>query len=630
MSEVLAQTEAVATLDRAARRADHQAWWHAFWARSWIHVHDRAPTPPLATRAPLRLGDGPCGSSRWQGTLHEVRLARGAAPVATWTAPEIGLHPDVDASPGEDLTITLRVRTPPRDDGGFLCCWTTPDRADGLLIDTEPCIPVPPAVVLRITRGDRRWITPQVLRPDTDHLIVVTIVGGVASLILDGVPVPLREPDPATPGHDVAQGYALQRFLTACAGRGAFPIKFNGSLFTVGWDGRPGDADYRRWGPGYWWQNSRLPYLAACTAGDDELLEPFFRMCDDVLAVSRHRTQRYFGIDGAYLPECVYTWGAVFMESYGWAETAAQRTDKLQVSGYHKREWVAGLELAWMQLERFDHTGNTAEFHRRILPTALAVLRFFDGYYRPGPDGRLVMHPAQALEMWWDVTNPAPEIAGLQAVTERLLALPDALVPAADRAWLAAFRQRIPDLPVAEVDGHRLLTAAGAIHSPKRNVEHPELYAVFPFRRITAGHPDAPLAVEALRRRLDRGCYGWRQDDLFMAGLGLAREARDGLVSRARQRSPCRFPAFWGPNFDWTPDQDHGGVLMRTIQQMLLQTDGRRIRLLPAWPQEWDVDFRLHAPFGTVITGRVEGGTLASWTITPSERAADVEVGVPS
>ena len=31
----------------------------------------------------------------------------------------------------------------------------------------------------------------------------------------------------------VSRAYALQRFITACAGRGAYPIKFNGSLFTV-------------------------------------------------------------------------------------------------------------------------------------------------------------------------------------------------------------------------------------------------------------------------------------------------------------------------------------------------------------------------------------------------------------
>jgi hypothetical protein len=68
----------------------------------------------------------------------------------------------------------------------------------------------------------------------------------------------------------VSQMYALQRFVTACAGRGAYPIKYNGSIFTVPSEGAPGDADYRRWGPGYWWQNTRLPYLALCASGDFE------------------------------------------------------------------------------------------------------------------------------------------------------------------------------------------------------------------------------------------------------------------------------------------------------------------------------------------------------------------------
>jgi len=45
-----------------------------------------------------------------------------------------------------------------------------------------------------------------------------------------------------------------------------------------------------------------------------------------------------------------------------------------------------------------------------------------------------VMHPSQALETWWDCTNPMPEIAGLHAVIDRLLALPGDLLPAASRS----------------------------------------------------------------------------------------------------------------------------------------------------------------------------------------------------
>ena len=43
----------------------------------------------------------------------------------------------------------------------------------------------------------------------------------------------------------VTRAYAAQRYLTACAGRGRLPIRFNGSIFTIS---HKGDPDYRRWG----------------------------------------------------------------------------------------------------------------------------------------------------------------------------------------------------------------------------------------------------------------------------------------------------------------------------------------------------------------------------------------------
>ena len=87
-----------------------------------------------------------------------------------------------------------------------------------------------------------------------------------------------------------------------------------------------------------------------------------------------------------------------------------------------------------------------------------------------------------------------------------------------------------------------------------------------------------------------------------------------------------RFPAFWGPNYDWTPDQDHGGVLMKALQAMVMQTDGQRIFLLPAWPKEWNVEFKLHAPQQTVVEGRFWRGQLESLKVTPESRRADVQL----
>jgi hypothetical protein len=314
----------------------------------------------------------------------------------------------------------------------------------------------------------------------------------------------------------------------------------------------------------------------------------------------------------------------VFNETYGW-QPMAERKDPLQASGYHKWEWVAGPELVWMMLDHYEHTLDAALLHQRIVPTADAVLRFFDRYYQTNAQGQLVMHPAQALETWWDCTNPMPELAGLRAITARLLSLPETATPPASRAYWKTFLAKLPPLPTRDTPSGKALAPA-EIFKAKRNVENPELYAVFPFRLCSFEKDNRDLGLQALRQRSDKGNFGWRQDDIFMAYLGLADEARQAIVTRAKRHDKnSRFPAFWGPNYDWVPDQDHGGVLTKTLQAMLLQTDGQRIFLLPAWPKDWNVEFKLHAPHKTVVEGVYRDGKLAFLKVTPESRRTAVE-----
>ena len=390
--------------------------------------------------------------------------------------------------------------------------------------------------------------------------------------------------------------------------------------------GKPGDADYRRWGPGYWWQNTRLPYLSMCTSGDFEMMEPLFRMyIDEVLPLCVYRTRRYLDHGGAYYPECIYFWGDMFSETYGW-QPFEERADKLQASGWHKWEWVCGPELVHMMLDYYDHTLDEEFLAKRVLPGAREVMRFFDEHYPTGDDGRLVMHPSMACETWWKCTNPMPELAGLRANVARLLALSSHLTTDAQRRWWREFQAKLPELPTREVAEGRALAPAAKFEN-KRNSENPELYAVFPFRLVSFEKPNAELGRLALKHRWDRGARGWRQDDLFMAYLGLAADARKNVVARARAKhSGSRFPAFWGPNYDWIPDQDHGGVLMKAVQAMLLQTEGKKIFLLPAWPADWDVEFRLHAPHRTIVEGTVKSGRVTELRVTPTSRRKDVEI----
>jgi len=62
-----------------------------------------------------------------------------------------------------------------------------------------------------------------------------------------------------------------------------------------------------------------------------------------------------------------------------------------------------------------------------------------------------------------------------------------------------------------------------------------------------------------------------------MAYLGRTGEVKEYVVKRARAKhEKSRFPAFWGPNYDWVPDQDHGSILMKALQSRLMQVDGKR------------------------------------------------------
>ena len=90
------------------------------------------------------------------------------------------------------------------------------------------------------------------------------------------------------------------------------------------------------------------------------------------------------------------------------------------------------------------------------------------------------------------------------------------------------------------------------------------------------------------------------------------------------KNSGRRFPAFWGPGYDWVPDHNWGGSGMIGIQEMLLQTDDKKIFLFPAWPKNWDIHLKLHAPYQTTVEAIIKNGKLTYLEVIPKERMKDV------
>lgn len=428
----------------------------------------------------------------------------------------------------------------------------------------------------------------------------------------------------------VSRGYQLQRFINACGGRGRFPIKFNGSIFTV--DAREPnenyDADYRRWGGGYWFQNTRLAYWPMINSGDFDLMEPLFRMYIEALPLALERSRLCFGIEGgAMFPETMTFWGTYLNSNYGYSRGGLQQG--LSENTYIRFYWQGMLELLAILLDAYAVSGDRGLLHEKLLVLAPPFLRFYRGYYKlRDDDGRMLLKPSQALETWQKSVNPAPDIAGLQRVLDGLLRLPETEVPSGLRNEWIEMRQIIPVLPTRSYLSYKRRVVIPALqYDDYRNSENPEMYAVFPYRIYGVGKPDIETGLDTWNARYVKDTGGWRQDAIQAAMLGLSDEARVAVVKNFSSTHPgSRFPAFWGPNFDWIPDQDNGGVACIALQRMLIHYDNGRILLFPAWPQDWDVDFKLYAPGRTTVECSFRNGRIEFLRVSPESRLGDVVV----
>ncbi|MCX7048378.1 MAG: DUF5703 domain-containing protein, partial [Candidatus Sumerlaeota bacterium] len=460
----------------------------------------------------------------------------------------------------------------------------------------------------------------------------------------------------------IARNYQLFRYQLGCNARGEYPTKFNGGNFTFDPSlvskERAYNPDWRAWGGGsFTAQNQRLVYWPMLKSGDADMMLPQLEFYRRALPNAVARVQTYWGHDGCLFTEQIENFGLPFAGGWGWSEpeaTGRQRGQEIpfgdpradavqgynsvvehgvQANGAVSYHWESQLEFSYMMLEHHRFFGADI---KPWLPMIQQSVRFFDEHYqrrerlRSGQPldakGKLVIYPSTSCESYRGARNPADLIAGLSACLEGLLALDDSIVPAADKTYYKGFLSRVPEYTYTEVGGDRILQPA---ESWKRyqNVECPQFYPLFPFNRFMLGRDD----MTVFRNTWKHGKFpknmviSWHQDGIFFARMGQAQEAAD-YNTRKLENSPRRFPTFWGPGHDWVPDHNWGGSGMIGLQEMLLQTDGDHILLLPAWPKDWDVDFKLHAPRNTIVEVIYRAGKVESLKVTPESRRKDIAV----
>ena len=427
----------------------------------------------------------------------------------------------------------------------------------------------------------------------------------------------------------VGRNYQLFRYQLACNAYGTYPTKFNGGLFTFdpGFvnEKRAFSPDFRNWGGGtFTAQNQRLVYFPMLKSGDVDMMRPQFDYYKNLLNNTEWRSRHYWYHGGACFTEQMENFGLPNPSEYSWKRPEGFDPG-MEYNKWLEYQWDTVLEFCFMILEAKRYAGIDVEAYYPLIESSL---RFFEEHYeylalqRGEPvldeNGKMNFYPGSACETYKMAKNASSTLAALHVLSEAFAK--ENISEEAKTHW-QAFKAKLPALPVRTQKGKEMLAPAESWERIN-NTEAPQLYAVWPWRMYRMDSPaaDKNRAVNTYLYDEDvqqfRTYVGWKQYNIFAACLGLTDDAKH-LTLLKFQDSQHRFPSFWGPGFDWTPDHNWGGSAMIGLQEMLLQEkfDGS-LAICPSWPKDWDVHFKLHAPGQTVVEAQWYQGQLQSITKT--------------
>ena len=435
---------------------------------------------------------------------------------------------------------------------------------------------------------------------------------------------------------EITRNYTLFRYMLGCNAYGSVPTKFNGGLFTFDPchidEKQAFTPDYRKWGGGTMTaQNQRLVYWPMLKSGDFDMMSSQFDFYNRMLKNAELRTQVYWQHNGACFCEQIENYGLPNPAEYGFKRP--EWFDKgVEYNAWLEYEWDTILEFCQMILETKNYTNADITPY---LPLIESSLTFFDEHYRQlasrrgrkalDGNGQLVLFPGSACETYKMTNNASSTIAALRTVLENY-GKKDKMLKTIPPIPLRYIEIKDSLNPTASPELKQTISPAVSWERIN-NVETPQLYPVFPWRIYGVGKENLELArntyfydPEAIKFRSH---VGWKQDNIWAACLGLTEEAKRLTLAKL-SNGPHRFPAFWGPGYDWTPDHNWGGSGMIGLQEMLLQTNGEQILLFPAWSKEWDIHFKLHAPGETIVEATLKDGKVTDLKVLPESRKKDI------
>ncbi|WP_405945604.1 glycoside hydrolase family 95 protein [Streptomyces prunicolor] len=378
--------------------------------------------------------------------------------------------------------------------------------------------------------------------------------------------------------------------------------------------------------------NTQQNYWAVESTNLAECHAPLFGLLENLADQGRATAEELYGAPGWVAHTVTNAWGYTAPGSgIGWG---------MNVTG--------GAWLALQLWEHFEYGRDETFLRERAYPVLRGAAEFLLGYAVEEPEqGLLVTGPSESPENWYLAPDGSRCSVSMGATADRVIM--EAVlricsesaellgVDAELRTRIDAARHRLPPLRIGRHGQvQEWLHDYEEAEPSHRHTSH--LSALFPERQITPRDtPDLARAAEVTIERRQQA-PGWEQTEWVEANFTVyysrllngdaALKHLTSLIADASEANLMTFSAggvAGAAQNIYSFDGNSGGTA--GVAEMLLQSDGKDVELLPALPADWPEGSvcGLRARGGLTVDIRWRDGQLTAASIRAS-RAADVRL----